>query len=86
MGLFDFLAKRKLPFSKPLQTVLPSRGPLGSMVSIERGIVTWQGADAVGYVNDGYVGNDFGQWNVPTLWCITTDIVSSVGKTIKLEV
>ena len=58
MGLFDFLAKRKLPFSKPLQTVLPSRGPLGSMVSIERGIVTWQGADAVGYVNDGYVGND----------------------------
>ena len=58
MGLFDFLLKAKSPTSKPLQSVLPSRGPLGSMVSIERGIVTWQGADAQSYVNDGYVGND----------------------------
>ena len=58
MGLFDFLLKAKSPASKPLQSVLPSRGPLGSMVSIERGIVTWQGADAQSYVNDGYVGND----------------------------
>ena len=59
MGLFDIFTKLKAPtFGKPLQSVLPMTGPLGSSVSINRGIVTWQGADAQSFVNDGYVGND----------------------------
>lgn len=37
-------------------------------------------------VTDGYLSGDFGVWDMPTLWCITSDIVSPVGKTIKLEV
>lgn len=58
MGLFDFFQKKKIAGVKPLQSVLPMSGPLGSTVSINRGIVTWQGADAQSFVNDGYVGND----------------------------
>jgi phage portal protein BeeE len=58
MGLFDFITKLKAPSARQLQTVLPNPGPLGSTVSINRGIVTWQGSDAQSFVNDGYVGND----------------------------
>jgi HK97 family phage portal protein len=58
MGLFDFITKLKAPSSRQLQSVLPMPGPLGSTVSINRGIVTWQGSDAQSFVNDGYVGND----------------------------
>ena len=58
MGLFDFITKLKAPSTRQLQSVLPMSGPLGSTVSINRGIVSWQGADAQSFVNDGYVGND----------------------------
>jgi predicted metal-dependent peptidase len=38
-------------------------------------------------LTDGCVGNDWGgQWNCPTLWAITEDIVSPIGQTIKVEV
>jgi hypothetical protein len=58
MGIWDKLSLKKIVSAKPLQSVLPMTGPLGSTVSINRGIVTWQGADAQSFVNDGYVGND----------------------------
>ena len=58
MGIWDNFSIKKLIGAKPLQSVLPMSGPLGSTVSINRGIVTWQGADAQSFVNDGYVGND----------------------------
>jgi HK97 family phage portal protein len=58
MAIWDFLSKKKITASKPLQSVLPMTGPLGSTVSINRGIVTWQGADAQSFVNDGYCAND----------------------------
>jgi len=58
MAIWDFLSKKKISAVKPLQSVLPMTGPLGSSVAINRGIVTWQGADAQSFVNDGYVGND----------------------------
>ena len=58
MAIWDIFAKAKAPKTKPLTSVLPMKGPLGSSVSINRGIVTWQGADAQGFVNDGYVSND----------------------------
>ena len=58
MAIWDFLSKKKISAVKPLQSVLPMTGPLGSTVAINRGIVTWQGADAQSFVNDGYVGND----------------------------
>lgn len=58
MGFWDNLSIKKIIGGKPLQSVLPMSGPLGSTVSINRGIVTWQGADAQSFVNDGYVGND----------------------------
>ena len=57
MGLFDFLQK-KAPQTRALSSVLPNWSQNASMVSINRGIVTWQGADAQGFVNDGYVSND----------------------------
>jgi HK97 family phage portal protein len=58
MAIWDFLSKKKITASKPLQSVLPMSGPLGSSVAINRGIVTWQGADAQSFVNDGYCAND----------------------------
>ena len=51
MGLLDFLG-----LSKP-QTVLPQL-PFNSQVAIQKGIVTWQGANAQSYVQDGYQKND----------------------------
>ena len=57
MAIFDFL-KKKAPATRPLSSVLPNWSQNASMVSINRGIVTWQGADAQGFVNDGYVSND----------------------------
>ena len=57
MAIFDFL-KKKAPQTRPLSSVLPNWNQNASMVSINRGIVTWQGADAQGFVNDGYVSND----------------------------
>jgi hypothetical protein len=47
MGLLDFFQKKKISAVKPLQSVLPMTGPLGSSVAINRGIVTWQGADVI---------------------------------------
>ena len=58
MAIWDVFSKKKISAVKPLQSVLPMTGPLGSTVAINRGIVTWQGADAQSFVNDGYVGND----------------------------
>ena len=58
MAIWDIFSKKKITAVKPLQSVLPMPGPLGSTVSINRGIVTWQGADAQSYVNDGYCAND----------------------------
>ena len=58
MGIWDNFSIKKLIGAKPIQSVLPMTGPLGSTVSIERGIVTWQGADAQSFVNDGYAAND----------------------------
>ena len=58
MAIWDFLSKKKISAVKPLQSVLPMTGPLGSSVAINRGIVTWQGADAQSFVNDGYCAND----------------------------
>jgi predicted metal-dependent peptidase len=38
-------------------------------------------------LTDGCVGNDWGgQWNCPTLWAITENIVSPIGQTIRVEV
>jgi len=71
-------------------SILTSTKPAGGggtcvldMAKIVHGM---QDVVAVVQVTDGYLGNDFGQWNVPTLWCITSNIVSTVGKTIRLEV
>jgi len=58
MGIWDKFSIKKIVGTKPLQSVLPLGGPLGSTVSINRGIVTWQGADAQSFVNDGYCAND----------------------------
>jgi len=58
MGIWDNFSIKKLIGAKPIQSVLPMTGPLGSTVSINRGIVTWQGADAQSFVNDGYAAND----------------------------
>ena len=51
MGLFDFFSKKKI------NTIVPTF-PTNSQIAIQQGIVTWQGADAQSFVNDGYVGND----------------------------
>ena len=37
-------------------------------------------------LTDGYVGTDWGgQWSCPTLWGITSDQVSAVGKTVRVQ-
>ena len=51
MGLFDFFTKKKI------NTLFPTI-PMNSQIAIERGIVTWQGADQRSFVDDGYVAND----------------------------
>ena len=51
MGLFDFFNKKKI------NTLFPTI-PMNSQIAIERGIVTWQGADQRSFVDDGYVAND----------------------------
>lgn len=51
MGLFDFFSKKKI------NTLFPTI-PMNSQIAIERGIVTWQGADQRSFVDDGYVAND----------------------------
>ena len=51
MGLFDFFTKKKI------NTLFPTI-PKNSQIAIERGIVTWQGADQRSFVDDGYVAND----------------------------
>jgi len=51
MGLLDFFGKKKV------NTLLPTY-PTNSNIAIQKGIVTWQGANAQGYVRDGYQSND----------------------------
>jgi HK97 family phage portal protein len=51
MGLFDIFTKKKI------NTLFPTI-PMSSQIAIERGIVTWQGADQKSFVDDGYVAND----------------------------
>jgi HK97 family phage portal protein len=51
MGLFDIFNKKKI------NTLFPTI-PMNSQIAIERGIVTWQGADQRSFVDDGYVAND----------------------------
>ena len=51
MGLFDFFTKKKI------NTLFPTI-PMNSQIAIERGVVTWQGADQRSFVDDGYVAND----------------------------
>ena len=51
MGLFDIFTKKKI------NTLFPTI-PMNSQIAIERGIVTWQGADQKSFVDDGYVAND----------------------------
>ena len=42
--------------------------------------------DCAVILTDGYVGDDWGgEWVCPTLWGITSDIVSEVGKTVKVN-
>ena len=37
-------------------------------------------------LTDGYVGDDWGgEWPCPTLWGITSDVVSAVGKTVQVQ-
>ena len=37
-------------------------------------------------LTDGYVGDDWGgEWTCPTLWGITSDVVSAVGKTVQVQ-
>jgi predicted metal-dependent peptidase len=37
-------------------------------------------------LTDGYVGNDWGgEWACPTLWGITSDMVSAVGKSVRIN-
>lgn len=44
-------------------------------------------AQAVLVLTDGYLGSDWGKWDVPTLWCIlgNTYATSPVGKTIHIK-
>jgi hypothetical protein len=35
-------------------------------------------------LTDGYV-NEWGSWDCPTLWGITTDITSPVGKSVRVQ-
>jgi len=51
MGLFDIFTKKKI------NTLFPTI-PMNSQIAIERGIVTWQGADQRSFVDDGYAAND----------------------------
>ena len=51
MCLFDTFTKKKI------NTLFPTI-PMNSQIAIERGIVTWQGADQRSFVDDGYVAND----------------------------
>lgn len=37
-------------------------------------------------LTDGYIYGDWGQWNIPTLWAITTDVVAPMGKTVHFDV
>lgn len=73
-------------FDNILASTKPAGGGGTCVLDMAKKVHEMQDVVAVINVTDGYVGNDFGQWNVPTLWCITTDVVSTVGKTIKLEV
>lgn len=42
--------------------------------------------ECVVVMTDGYVGGDWGEeWPCPTLWGITTDVVSGVGKTVHIQ-
>ena len=36
-------------------------------------------------LTDGYLGGDWGVWDCPTLWGITSEVTSDVGKTIHIE-
>jgi HK97 family phage portal protein len=46
MGLFDFLRRKAAPVKTPVQ------------VSIERGLITWDGQNQAEIVRDSYIGND----------------------------
>jgi predicted metal-dependent peptidase len=37
-------------------------------------------------LTDGYLGGDWGVWDCPTLWGITSNVTSDIGKTIHIEV
>lgn len=52
MGLLDFFSSKKKV--NTLNPVLPT----ASQVAIQKGIVTWQGANSQSYVKDGYQSND----------------------------
>ena len=46
MGVFDFLKRKAIPAKMPVQ------------VSVERGLLTWDGQNQGEIVKDSYIGND----------------------------
>lgn len=42
-------------------------------------------AECAVILTDGYLGGDWGDWDCPTLWGITTDIQSPIGKSMKVS-
>ena len=42
-------------------------------------------AECAVILTDGYLGGDWGAWDCPTLWGITSDVVSPIGKSMKVE-
>lgn len=71
-----------------LDTLLQSTKPRGGGGTAPRCVSDYlfrQGVkpQCVVMFTDGYVGSDWGQWDVPVLWCITTEtIMAPSGKTV----
>lgn len=71
-----------------LDTLLQSTKPRGGGGTAPRCVSDYlfrQGIkpQCVVVFTDGYVGSDWGQWDVPVLWCITTEtIMAPSGKTV----
>lgn len=71
-----------------LDTLLQSTKPRGGGGTAPRCVSDYlfrQGIkpQCVVMFTDGYVGSDWGQWDVPVLWCITTEtIMAPSGKTV----
>lgn len=75
-GEYDTIASKTKPVGGGGTTIAPVAERLKELENIQCAVI----------LTDGYIYGAWGDWPCPTLFAITTDVVSPIGKTVHFEV